>query len=1124
MSPMSPNHRTSLDTEQCLEGQATTITTTTTTTATTAVHGEAPKISNRLSKHKKSHPSLSSHPFIPLDHDQFLSSGTSRDSHTYLAGSLPNLLLENAEREHELQRGVSEAQSPNLSIAERVNLAERRNRPGLKLQSPGASQRSGLAVPHEGASPHVLEAASRTPVSRSKPLAADSPASPFSLQHLRRHSTENEEPKGRGIGSHFTRLNLLPISPLNASFLADYRDASPRQGLFLAHASKPDFSHPVVKPLTSPLSETDHAAACVSMRRRSFMQTPGVATRPPICDESRKPTTLNSPTLAASVLAGTEVVKDARKATKRVQKQLSLPNLPKGYEQERSVTPCESDYRQLGGMKFGTLRITNASPIPGFRGDGTDKKPANPTTCTAPRLSPKDGDYNNVPPRGSLRTASNLSIVESAQSTTNLDTLQKSGMPSHRRTASQPGESTCADALTVAESPTLKRLHKRLSSLMELLEDPRDDFGRGPLSSHPFIPAKESREQGLNQGMVPHHGESVIEYPAKEVLDVINDPNAKPRRGGGSSNTIRSPSARRGMSRSDSGFVSTGSSLSSRRTLSNADSAYSSNASVQSSSTPATEFADWTPAIAKETPWAVKDLDSNAAVTDSSNSTWQIKNDQLATSARPSLMNRSASSLRRLSFRVRQRGHSVSLPDTSWKLANHSHRSSEDSDDTNTSESMTKTISTSSQDSTAEAGDSKAGKLQKLFRGTKNTNDLSRRLALHDGITIVPNVPQEVETRFNQHSKAFPTTSMRLTKQRSVSTESLMTIVSVESRAQYSESNYSRESHYDDSSYYHESTKSHKSQNSIDSIKTLNSFTSVKTIKGNRNYGSTSSSQSMRTAKGSLPEVPLIGPVREAAHYFHNGDASPTIMAMLPPHETPPQMSLKRKPVPIARDEPQHKSFCTVGTKVASPGFQNSDSSSGQSTPRVDATSGTASSRQRMKRYPVRASSNQRALAARASAPDLVAPQAENPAALSSKYVLIDLYKELPLEPARQPILRSSFSRRPRGQYSRESGHNWSSPGGNTDQENVRTCPTTSTKLLQSQSLVELARYQCEVPHEDVWAWALKRKHSTLLHRPAFSETTGMDVLDLHPDGSKPRYRVLHSYNSPAYKNIPIWG
>lgn len=41
-----------------------------------------------------------------------------------------------------------------------------------------------------------------------------------------------------------------------------------------------------------------------------------------------------------------------------------LPSPPTGDTPERLATPSQSDYRQLGGMKFGSLRITNGVPSP----------------------------------------------------------------------------------------------------------------------------------------------------------------------------------------------------------------------------------------------------------------------------------------------------------------------------------------------------------------------------------------------------------------------------------------------------------------------------------------------------------------------------------------------------------------------------------------------------------------------------------------------------------------------------------------------------------------------------------------------------------------------------------------
>ncbi|KAL7795885.1 hypothetical protein V8C37DRAFT_373773 [Trichoderma ceciliae] len=95
------------------------------------------------------------------------------------------------------------------------------------------------------------------------------------------------------------------------------------------------------------------------VRRRSVIQTPGVATRPRRDDMPSIPD--RSSSRKSQLVFGDDpyTFKPSAKAPKHI----SMPSMPIGFGPlERAVTPCESDYKQLGGMKFGSLKIMNASP------------------------------------------------------------------------------------------------------------------------------------------------------------------------------------------------------------------------------------------------------------------------------------------------------------------------------------------------------------------------------------------------------------------------------------------------------------------------------------------------------------------------------------------------------------------------------------------------------------------------------------------------------------------------------------------------------------------------------------------------------------------------------------------
>ncbi|KAG6266089.1 hypothetical protein E4U49_000612 [Claviceps purpurea] len=185
----------------------------------------------------------------------------------------------------------------------------------------------------------------------------------------------------------------------------------------------------------------------------------------------------------------------------------------------------------------------------------------------------------------------------------------------------------------------------------------------------------------------------------------------------------------------------------------------------------------------------------------------------------------------------------------------------------------------------------------------------------------------------------------------------------------------------------------------------------------------------------------------------------------------------------------------------------------------------------------------------------------------------LNLFKELPLEPPRQHSLRSTFFKRPRrastqhpqqdaplgppGAPAHQASHTTalekkiprdsdssmtSSPylhpyAGLTSRHNQLNLGVYPRERGREREQAVPDRRRTEEEERVCWPWGLTRKHSTLMHRPAFSGSPGVvggggggggfseDVQREYTRGAGvPRYRVLHSYNSPAYKNMPIWG
>lgn len=294
----------------------------------------------------------------------------------------------------------------------------------------------------------------------------------------------------------------------------------------------------------------------IPVRRRSLIQTPGVATR--VARESprvlvktkleRRHTIIETDTLHVP--------------TPRVDKYLSLTShVLDAVPRERAVTPCEADYQQLGGMKFGTLRITNGSP------------------AITPALEPAESEVTcgvySERPLGHTRASSFESSWPLCTPTGPL--VQPQSEISDHNLESRGAQLLDGTVRTVTPATALN------SHPIARYGDAAP--GIGPLE------AAEQPEQA--QHATPHlarqdsvartsNGANDMDYLSPEVFNVRLDPNAK-----SSSNPrlpLPSKDERGSVARSDSGFVSasTSSSSSSRAALSKADSGYSSSFSLRS--------------------------------------------------------------------------------------------------------------------------------------------------------------------------------------------------------------------------------------------------------------------------------------------------------------------------------------------------------------------------------------------------------------------------------------------------------------------------------------------------------------------------------------------------------------
>ncbi|KAI0913773.1 hypothetical protein F4823DRAFT_502035 [Ustulina deusta] len=142
-------------------------------------------------------------------------------------------------------------------------------------------------------------------------------------------------------------LNLVEMSPFEEQSMVS---ESQLQGALSRRQSYTPSYHPAHADATMPLPRTNSDASLYTPMRRRSLMTPGVATRPAPADLivlPNIPPTSSYSDCPESMGVGFLSVPHAS---------FDPSSMP------RADTPCEADYKQTGAFKHGTLRITNGSP------------------------------------------------------------------------------------------------------------------------------------------------------------------------------------------------------------------------------------------------------------------------------------------------------------------------------------------------------------------------------------------------------------------------------------------------------------------------------------------------------------------------------------------------------------------------------------------------------------------------------------------------------------------------------------------------------------------------------------------------------------------------------------------
>ncbi|KAL1837126.1 hypothetical protein VTJ49DRAFT_4224 [Mycothermus thermophilus] len=272
------------------------------------------------------------------------------------------------------------------------------------------------------------------------------------------------------------------------------------------------------QPPNAPLSRTNSDVSLyMPVRRRSMIQTPGVATRsspdpqlPPLPRPNVRHSHPPTPSLSRQ-----HSIESYRSGIVSMPPRLDEPE-----SAQRVMTPCEDKYQSIGAFKLGSLRITNGSPPM----TPDNEKGRTGEVSRSGRLdAPRDGYFPGAQPSGAGVT---------------MDAETQSRVQS-------PGRTPEHAAQLQLGSPTLQTTSKPTALEACLFDD-----------------------------------EAQPEYSSIEVLDVRLDPNAKPSHAKVARNRAAS------VERTDSGFVSTMTSPASdtpgKSSLTKADSGYSSNVSLRS--------------------------------------------------------------------------------------------------------------------------------------------------------------------------------------------------------------------------------------------------------------------------------------------------------------------------------------------------------------------------------------------------------------------------------------------------------------------------------------------------------------------------------------------------------------
>lgn len=307
-------------------------------------------------------------------------------------------------------------------------------------------------------------------------------------------------------------------------------------------------SHPTPSP-TSPriFRVSSDISLYAPVRRRSMIRTPGIATRSPSTSDLARHSSSN---LASTARHSRNTSFDSGPEVLSV-----LPILPEP-GQQRAVTPTKFDYRQLGTMEFGSLRITNGGPSP-----SNDRKQG-PKGSREEKFEPRDEAESSLDAKPKEETATGPTIVEPRPISAAISPITATFL---KLESADPGP--------LSTSP--KDEQEELGSFL-----PGLNFGsfslmgpKSPSSGLQTTSKHTALEDKLFEEETPSNTSQHDSTGSNDTIDIQS------RAGDGKTDAI---SKAQTITRPDSGFISSPTSETSHKPFSKTDSGYSSNVSLRS--------------------------------------------------------------------------------------------------------------------------------------------------------------------------------------------------------------------------------------------------------------------------------------------------------------------------------------------------------------------------------------------------------------------------------------------------------------------------------------------------------------------------------------------------------------